>query len=118
MGYRQLYFSSHPSFFGKYKCAYCGRWFPKSQIDVDHRISKRMGGTDDIYNLQAVCYHCNRSKRERSTDADIAETMLTGAVTGVFNNGIQGGIKNIGKEVGSMAMQRFRDKLGIRYRRK
>ena len=63
MGYREDFFKNTPSYMGKYQCQRCGNWFPKSEIDVDHRIPKRHGGTDDLYNLQAMCKHCNRSKQ-------------------------------------------------------
>ena len=63
MGYREDFFKNTTSFMGKYRCQHCGGWFPKSQIDVDHIIPKKYGGTDALINLQALCKHCNRSKQ-------------------------------------------------------
>ena len=63
-GYREKWFNNNPSFLGKYRCAECGEWFPKSQIDIDHIIPQAKGGTDDLWNLRATCKHCNRSKQD------------------------------------------------------
>lgn len=63
MGYREKWFKNNPSFMGKYRCVQCGGWFKKSEIDIDHIIPQSYGGSDDLYNLQAMCKHCNRSKQ-------------------------------------------------------
>lgn len=118
MGYRENFFNNTPSIMGKYQCVKCGGWFSKGDIDVDHKISKRYGGTDDLYNLQATCKHCNRSKRERSDTADIASSIIGAGISGLANNGIQGSLENLGRLGKSVATQKVKDALGIKYRRK
>ncbi|MGL4741613.1 MAG: HNH endonuclease [Sarcina sp.] len=63
MGYRQNFFGDTNSNYGWYKCVRCKKKFRKKDIDVDHIIPKRYGGSDKLYNLQAMCKHCNRSKQ-------------------------------------------------------
>ena len=117
MGYREEYFKHAPSMMGKYRCVQCGGWFKKSDIDVDHKISKRYGGTDDLYNLQAMCKHCNRSKRERSSTRDIASSVIGAGVSGIMEDGLQGGVENLASLGASVAEQKIKDLLGIKYKR-
>jgi ATP adenylyltransferase len=57
---------------------------PPSQIHglhsrhVDHIVPRNKGGTDDTSNLQALCYSCNATKRDRdNTDfRDIAASYM------------------------------------------
>jgi len=44
------------------KCALCGIHKDDSPIDVDHIIPKSQGGSNELSNLQALCYRCNRGK--------------------------------------------------------
>lgn len=106
MGYRETFFNNTPSMMGKYQCVRCKGWFNKSEIDVDHRIPKRDGGTDDLYNLQAMCKHCNRSKRDRQTGFETAETLVRATASG-----------NLGSALGSIAKRKVKDALGIKYKR-
>lgn len=107
MGYREAWFSVNKSINGKYRCVKCGGWFTKSQIEIDHRIPKRDGGTDDLWNLQPMCRRCNRSKRDRQSNLETANTLIQATVNG-----------GLGKALGSMAKQGLKDALGIKYRRK
>jgi ATP adenylyltransferase len=34
-------------------------------LEVDHIVPRNRGGTDDLDNLQALCYRCNSMKRDR-----------------------------------------------------
>lgn len=117
MGYRETFFNNTPSFMGKYQCACCGGWFRKSEIDVDHRLAKRLGGTDDLWNLQAMCKHCNRSKGKNSTNGEVVQTVATAAISGLVNGGVQGSLNNIGKIGAGVAKQKVKDALGIKYKR-
>lgn len=113
MGYRETFFAhnkGHKLLFRRgtwYKCVRCGEWFSKSNITVDHIISKRKGGTDDYWNLQPMCKPCNSSKGPRSSSSEIAGTLLRATVHG-----------DLGKAVGGMTKQKTKDVLHIKYKRK
>ena len=47
------------------RCNGCRREFPFRILEVDHVISQRVGGQDNIENLQLLCAHCNRVKGDR-----------------------------------------------------
>lgn len=66
--YRKIFFENTPSNNGWYRCARCGKNFRKEDIEVDHIIPRSKGGGNDIRNLQALCLHCNRSKRDDMKD--------------------------------------------------
>lgn len=44
-------------------CAYCGKAINIKDMQVDHILPKRNGGTDDIDNLNPSCRLCNHYKR-------------------------------------------------------
>ena len=69
-GYRDTYFSKNPSNHGWYTCVRCGRKLRKGDADIDHIIPQSYGGSDGEFNLQCMCKHCNRSKRD-----DISNTI-------------------------------------------
>ena len=64
MGYREDYFEHNKSNHGWYTCVRCGGKFRKSDIDIDHIIPQKYGGSDHLNNLQCMCKHCNRSKQD------------------------------------------------------
>lgn len=113
MGYREEYFKIHPGkkLLGRkgtyYKCVSCGKWYSKSNITVDHRIPKRKGGTDDLWNLQPMCKSCNSSKRDRNSSGETASTLIRATAHG-----------DLGKAVGGMAKQKLKDFFHIKYKRK
>ena len=47
----------------KSRCVLCGITKEERALDVDHIIPRSLGGKTEISNLQALCYVCNRSKR-------------------------------------------------------
>jgi ATP adenylyltransferase len=49
----------------KFRCELCGTSAEVRAIEVDHILPRNHGGTDDITNLQALCYSCNAMKRDR-----------------------------------------------------
>lgn len=66
MGYREKYFSKNDAYDnnnGWYRCVKCGRSFRKGDMDIDHIIPQKYGGSDRETNLQCICKHCNRSKQ-------------------------------------------------------
>lgn len=67
-----------------YKCSACKKWFLKEQIDIDHRIPKNKGGTDDLWNLQPMCEHCNRSKQNKQSKYETLKTLVYAIRYGKF----------------------------------
>jgi len=49
----------------KFRCELCGVSAEVKALEVDHILPRNLGGTDDEYNLQALCYSCNAMKRDR-----------------------------------------------------
>lgn len=74
MGYREDWFKANKSSTGLYRCTCCGGMFKKSEIDIDHIVPQNRGGTNELWNLQPMCKHCNRSKQDdmSSTGRDLA----------------------------------------------
>lgn len=50
-------------------CAYCGKPITIKDMQVDHILPKRNGGTNDIDNLNASCRLCNHYKRANSIES-------------------------------------------------
>jgi len=49
-----------------YKCQLCGRTSQDGvKLEIDHKIAKSKGGSDDEDNLWVLCKECNSSKRAR-----------------------------------------------------
>lgn len=49
----------------KFRCELCGIPADERALEVDHILPRNKRGTDDISNLQALCYSCNAMKRDR-----------------------------------------------------
>jgi diadenosine tetraphosphate (Ap4A) HIT family hydrolase/5-methylcytosine-specific restriction endonuclease McrA len=49
----------------KYRCELCGVSAEQKALEADHIIPRNHGGSDDISNLQALCYTCNAMKRDK-----------------------------------------------------
>ena len=62
--YRQSWFDDNQSNHGWYTCVRCGKKLRKGDVDIDHIIPQSRGGRDNRDNLQCMCRHCNRSKRD------------------------------------------------------
>jgi len=53
----------------RFRCELCGISADEKALEVDHIVPRNVGGGNDILNLQALCYSCNATKRDRdSTD--------------------------------------------------
>jgi ATP adenylyltransferase len=52
----------------KFRCELCGTSAEDKALEVDHIIPSIFNGTDDISNLQALCYSCNAMKRDRDDE--------------------------------------------------
>ena len=59
-------------------CAYCGKAITIKNMQVDHILPKRNGGTDDIDNLNPSCRLCNHYKR--AADIEIFRNDLLGGL--------------------------------------
>jgi diadenosine tetraphosphate (Ap4A) HIT family hydrolase len=53
-----------------HRCDLCGIPADERWLEVDHILPRRHGGSDDISNLQALCYKCNANKGARD-DSDL-----------------------------------------------
>jgi ATP adenylyltransferase len=49
----------------KFHCELCGVSADERALEVDHIRPRNKGGSDEIANLQALCYSCNATKRDR-----------------------------------------------------
>lgn len=76
MSYRDDWFKDNPSDHGWYTCARCGKKIRKADVDIDHIVPQKYGGSDRLFNLQCLCKHCNRSKQASMKDTvpDLAKT--------------------------------------------
>jgi ATP adenylyltransferase len=46
------------------RCECCGAHEHQRALEVDHIIPRNQGGSDNITNLQALCFRCNAGKRD------------------------------------------------------
>ena len=107
MGYREKWFEANkPTWGNKYMCVKCGGYFKKCDIDIDHKIPKKKGGTDDLWNIQPMCKHCNRSKGKNQSGVETIDTVVGAAMNGELN-----------KVVGGVVKQGLKDIIGIKYKR-
>jgi diadenosine tetraphosphate (Ap4A) HIT family hydrolase len=51
-----------------FRCELCGISADERAIDVDHILPRKHGGTDDLTNLQALCFKCNANKGARDDE--------------------------------------------------
>jgi len=49
----------------EFHCELCGISADVRALEVDHIVPRKVGGSDDPSNLQALCYSCNSMKRDR-----------------------------------------------------
>lgn len=65
-----------------YRCAHCGKWCGRpggekanikdsEKMEVDHIQSWKTGGSDAMWNLQALCKPCNRAKGKNANLKDV-----------------------------------------------
>ncbi len=58
----------------KSRCELCGVPNDEKSLEVDHIIPRNKDGSDDISNLQALCYSCNSMKRD-TDDTDFRKIL-------------------------------------------
>ncbi|TFG98047.1 MAG: HIT domain-containing protein [Calditrichales bacterium] len=49
----------------KFHCELCGIPADVKALEVDHILPRNHGGSDELSNLQSLCYSCNAMKRDR-----------------------------------------------------
>ena len=49
----------------RYRCELCGASAAEIVLEVDHIQPRSLGGSDDLSNLQALCYRCNAWKSNK-----------------------------------------------------
>lgn len=85
-----------------YRCAYCGRWCARPggdkvkipdfmKMEVDHIKPWSQGGSDELWNLQALCKPCNRAKSGTITPMDVRRIKHNNVVHG---DGITGSLRH------------------------
>lgn len=52
-----------------HRCLECGATNHEIRLEVDHIIPVSQGGTDELNNLQTLCYKCNQAKGNRAWTA-------------------------------------------------
>lgn len=52
----------------KNRCQYCGKTFPKSDLNLDHVLPKSRGGGTNWGNIVCSCVNCNRKKGGRTPE--------------------------------------------------
>ena len=98
---RSNFIKSNPGVrrFGKkgfwYRCAHCGKWCGRpgtdnvkirldERMEVDHIRPWSQGGSDSLYNLQALCHNCNRRKSSNPTVIDSLKMVKNDVLHGDF----------------------------------
>ena len=51
----------------KGRCECCGAHEHQRALEVDHIVPRNHGGSDELSNLQALCFRCNAGKRDTDT---------------------------------------------------
>lgn len=60
-----------------FRCLACGLSEPQIKLSPDHIVPVALGGTDDISNIQPLCFSCNRKKNKKEIRYDsIVKTSL------------------------------------------
>lgn len=93
--YRDSYFDNNDSNYGWYTCVRCGKKLRKGDVDIDHIIPQSYGGGDHLNNLQCMCKHCNRSKRD---DLDNTVSDYTRNTVKNTSKSIKSGFDNLFKK--------------------
>lgn len=57
----------------KFICQYCGRKAPDVILQVDHKVSRMNGGSDEEANLITACSACNIGKNSESLGIPITD---------------------------------------------
>lgn len=69
-----------------YKCRYCGKRAPETELEVDHIFPRADGGGDEMDNLATTCRDCNRGKGRRHVAPPNTTRTLDGQFFHTFND--------------------------------
>lgn len=50
------------------RCQYCGKHFPRTELNLDHVVPRSRGGTSRWENIVCSCHDCNRHKGGRTPE--------------------------------------------------
>ncbi len=62
-----------------YKCGYCGRKFPTTDLNLDHVIPKSRGGKTSWANIVTACIPCNLKKSNKTPEEAGMRLLVTPA---------------------------------------
>lgn len=82
-------------------CAYCGKEIDFKDMQVDHQLSQRNGGGNELDNLFPACRLCNHYKRAQGLES-FRETMLT-----LHDRIVQPYINRVALDYGIMELKPF-----------
>ena len=56
-----------------FKCFYCGKrmeleFLNELSFTIDHTLSRKHGGKDEVSNLEFICFQCNSMKADKDAD--------------------------------------------------
>lgn len=68
----------------RYTCQYCGKTFPRRELNLDHVIPRRYGGTTTWDNVVCCCKACNRKKGGRTPEEAGMELIRIPRAPGLF----------------------------------
>lgn len=60
-----------------FACFYCGAKAPDVELEVDHVVPRKHGGTDDPWNLVSACQPCNAGKLDSLPTPEMIERALS-----------------------------------------
>jgi 5-methylcytosine-specific restriction endonuclease McrA len=63
------------------RCECCGAHEHQRALEVDHIVPRNQGGSDDLSNLQALCFRCNAGKRREARGGSASPSSCFGPLS-------------------------------------
>ena len=63
------------------RCECCGAHEHQRALEVDHIVPRNQGGSDDLSNLQALCFRCNAGKRREARGGSASPSSCLGPLS-------------------------------------
>lgn len=74
-------------------CAHCATSLLHAPFDIDHRVPKALGGSDDVSNLQFLCVHCHSVKsRNENYHRQSADSSSSSASSSASSSDLSEGV--------------------------